>query len=428
MNMKAMLTVLAAAAAGLASAADETAAIQGRIDAAWRAGGGTVEVSSGVHPVGGLLLRSNVTLLLKSGAVLKGSMKPEDYEILPRETLQPELRKIKPDRWCNAVIRASGVSNAAVIGEPGSVIDGSNCYDPLGEEHYRGPHGISAYWSTNIVCRGYEMRDIGNWAHCFMHCRNLVFEDVKVRAGHDGVHVRWCDDVTISRCSLLCGDDCVAGCGNRDVTVRDCEINSSCNGFRFGGTRILVERCKAWGPGRYAHRYTLTKEQQRASAANSTSGRRNMLSFFTYFAVGDSPYAEMPGDIVIRDCEVRDVDRLFNYNCSGKDEWQTEPILSAALVGVKASGVKMPLFVHGTKEHPVRFVMRNCDVAFSEPQSELMATAFTRSVLLENVRAGNVTGPACRQGEGCGPLELRGVTGCAGVSAATENPLSMGRY
>ena len=49
---------------------DETSDWQGAIDAAWKRGGGTVEMAPGRHRVHGLRLRSNVTLHLQCGAVL----------------------------------------------------------------------------------------------------------------------------------------------------------------------------------------------------------------------------------------------------------------------------------------------------------------------------------------------------------------------
>lgn len=39
--------------------------------------------------------------------------------------------------------------------EKGAVIDGQNSYDPQGEEHYRGVHGISAHKSCGLEFRDY---------------------------------------------------------------------------------------------------------------------------------------------------------------------------------------------------------------------------------------------------------------------------------
>ena len=393
---------------------DDTDALQAAIDGAWRAGGGTVEVAAGEHLVRGLLLRSNVTLHLQAGAVLVGSRNADDYEVLKRETLQPELAKIAPWRWANAIIRASGIENAAVIGEEGSVIDGRNCYDPQGEQKFRGPHGISAYGSTNIVCRGCEMRNTGNWAHAFFDCRDLLFENIRVRAGHDGIHVRSCDNVRILGCSLVCGDDCVAGCFNRDVVVRDCEFNTACSAFRFGGTRVVVERCRAWGPGLHPLRCSLPEDVLKAGGDGDGLGRRNMLCFFTYFAVDGWPKREMQGGIEVRDCTVENVDRFFHFNLSGNDKWQSaHPLSDISFERVSAKGLKRSLCAFGHPEVTATLSFSDCSFAFDTPVTELMRGGNVRALALRDVKATGVDGPAFRSWTEVPKTTFSGISGVA---------------
>lgn len=422
-----LLAMLATAAA--AEPPDDTDALQTAIDNAWRAGGGTVEVAPGEHLVRGLLLRSNVTLHLQAGAVLVGSRQADDYEVLKRETLQPELAAIAPWRWANAVIRASGIENASVIGEEGSAIDGRNCYDPQGEQKFRGPHGISAYHATNIVCRGYEVRNAGNWAHAFFDCRDLVFEDLRVRAGHDGIHVRSCDNVRILGCSLVCGDDCVAGCFNRDVVVRDCEFNTACSAFRFGGTRVVIERCRAWGPGRYPLRCSLPEDVLKAGGDGDGLGRRNMLSFFTYFAVDGSPKREMQGRIEVRDCAVEGVDRFFHFNLSGNDGWQKAyPLSSISFERVTAKGLRRPLCAFGHPEVTATLSFSDCAFEFAEPVSELIRGGNVRSLTLENVAATGVEGPAFRIWTAAPKTTFAGLSGVAPEVVREEGPFTAERF
>ena len=173
MNFVAAFLALSTTSAALASGEHVTAAIQGSIDAAWRRGGGTVEIPSGVHRIGGIRLRSNVTLLLRSGCVLLASRNLSDYDRWMKDELEPvtpppaEFRHQYLRNWYRAVIRLHCATNAAIVGEPGSVIDGCNSFDRDGEEKYRGAHGITAMYATNCVFRGYTMRRTGNWAHHF---------------------------------------------------------------------------------------------------------------------------------------------------------------------------------------------------------------------------------------------------------------------
>ena len=153
----------------------QTKALQEAIDACFLQGGGIVEVPEGVFITGSIRIRSNVTLHLLKNAVIKGSRNPEDYfgyledeveplsaelitkcpwnraENSPNKKRDYDFMRIPGSRWNNGLIRAILAENIAIIGEEGSVIDGSDCYDELGEEHYRGPHAIAAYYCKNIM-------------------------------------------------------------------------------------------------------------------------------------------------------------------------------------------------------------------------------------------------------------------------------------
>ena len=57
----------------------QTEKIQRAIDECFLSGGGIVIIPCGEYLTGGIRLRSNVTLYLKSGAVIKASRNPDDY-------------------------------------------------------------------------------------------------------------------------------------------------------------------------------------------------------------------------------------------------------------------------------------------------------------------------------------------------------------
>ncbi|MDO5320593.1 MAG: hypothetical protein Q4G65_18355, partial [bacterium] len=158
---------------------DATQRIQQAIDEAFRGGGGTVRLGPGTHAVKSLRVRSRVTLYLEKGTTILGSRNPEDYFILDSDSVEPvspslitheawtieqsctldNFTKYPASRWNNGLIRLLGATDAAIIGEPGSVIDGHDPYDPIGEEFYRGPQGISAINCTNLTLRGYTIRN-----------------------------------------------------------------------------------------------------------------------------------------------------------------------------------------------------------------------------------------------------------------------------
>lgn len=249
-------------------AGDATASIQRAIDDAFRAGGGMVWIAKGEYRLGAIRLRSRVTLHLASGARLVAERDPNRYFILDHDAVEPVAPKLVTreawelehscsqdnftrypgSRWNNGFIRLFRAEDAAIIGEPGSVIDGANPYDPIGEEFYRGPHGVSAIECRNLVLRGYTIQNTGNWAHRIADTKGLVVENLTVLAGHDAVHVNGCDDVRIADCVFKTGDDCVAGFDNERVVVENCYLNTACSGFRFAGYDVLIRKCTLKGP------------------------------------------------------------------------------------------------------------------------------------------------------------------------------------
>ena len=380
----------------------QTAAIQSAIDAAFLAGGGEVTVPAGFYRTGGLILRSGVTLHLLAGAVLEGSRDPADYAAWRTDPLCPEIKEMLAEtgaatesrsadpfsRWNQSLIRARNAENIAVIGEPGCCIDGQNCFDALGEEQYRGPHGIDLWDCKNVTLRGYTIRNTGNWAHAVFRCENVRFEGLTVLGGHDGIDVFLCDGVTAESCRIQTGDDAVAGFGSIHVTVRDCELNSSCSCVRFGGTDALFERCHAAAPGRYAFRGSLTPEEKALSLMPGAGHRRNTLNVFLYYCdtrFGRLPYE--PGGIVFRDCRFDGVDRLFCM-AFGEHIWCAgAPLRDISFENCSFTGLRLPAFVHGDADTPFRMTMRDCTLApapEADPDVLLDAELFD-AVVFENV-------------------------------------------
>lgn len=384
----------------------QTAAIQAALDKARDMGGGTVEVPAGRYYIGSIRLYSHTTLHLCSGAEIYGSRDPQDY-CLDMDDLAEQWRTdkcwepfvkgvqrcydfMKPGgRWGNAIVRAIAAEDIAVIGEAGSVIDGQDCYDELGEERYRGPHGISMHHCRGVTLRGYTIQNTGNWAHCIFDSEDIVMERVTVLAGHDGIHCTSCSNIRITDSSFYTGDDCIAGFGNINTFVSGCVCNTACSGLRFGGTNALIRDCKFYGPAKYFFRGSLSLEEKKSGAQAHKPHRVNMLSVFTYYADFSVEIPEQPGNIIIENCVAENVDRFLHYNFSGNERWQAHrPLESVTFRGIDATGIGMPLTAYGSAEVPLLLTMRDVKVSFREGvvnTAFLHAANFDR-ILLENVR------------------------------------------
>lgn len=408
--------------------------IQKALDECFLAGGGEVTIPAGTYKVRGLRLRSYTTLHLLKDCILEGSRDPEDYYILENDTVEPvapseishavwhssrenpalSLFNVKGSRWNNALIRLYRARNSAIIGEKGAVIDGRNCYDPHGEENYRGPHGICAIDCQGLTFSGYTARNTGNWAHCITNCTNVRVDNVTCLAGHDGVHITSCEDVVIRRCGFYTGDDCVAGFNNKNVLVTDCEINTACSAFRFGGTNVLITDCHIFAPARYFFRGPLTREEKESGIlANDAPSmkehrRDNMLSVFTYYADHSVVITNQGTNIVVRDCEIDGADRFLHFNYSGNEAWQNNrPLLDIRFENIVAKNIRMPLTAYGDKESPVEVVFENLDFSFRKgfEDTTFMHVANFRKIVLRNVivrntRAQQLIKSWSKEGEG----------------------------
>lgn len=403
-----------------------TGAIQKAIDTCFLQGGGIVEIPSGRFLSGGVRLRSNVTLHLQKNACLIGSRNPEDYMGFLEDEIEPlseqektdqiwmpvkerpsyDFMKVPGGRWSNGLIRAIGAHDIAIIGDENAVIDGMDCYDAQGEERYRGPHAISFHQCENIRLSDYTVRNSANWAHALFSCKDIQISQVTVLAGHDGVHLTTCDHTKITDCSFFTGDDCVAGIDNINLIVADCKMNTACSAFRLGGTDILIQRCRMFGPARYLFRGSLSHEEKadcapsrtRKEAEEAGKYRYNMLSAYTYYADFSRKIRKQPGNINMEDCLVEHVDRLLHYNFSGNEPWQNNrPLKDITFRRVSASGVLRPLVAYGDEKEKLIFEMKDCDIQFQEEaaiDSFLQACNYEK-IMLQDVTITNLKKSPC---------------------------------
>lgn len=154
----------------------------------------------GIHDVGRLELRSDETLYLAGGAVLKGG------------------------------IIAQG-QNIRILGR--GILDGSDYEWRKGPT----PHVISIR-CTNVDVSGITIRGASHWTVVPMHSRNVTIRNVKICGGRvqndDGINPCNSQDVLITDCFIRSDDDCVALKG----------INFS--GANDNVERVTVENSTLW--------------------------------------------------------------------------------------------------------------------------------------------------------------------------------------
>lgn len=303
-----------------------TRKIQSAIDSCAKVGGGTVVFSQGTYISGTIQLKSRVTLQFEKGAILQGS---EDYS----------------NYHDDAFIYGDQLSDISICGE--GIIDGVDCYNPNGEEGFRGPHCIRLINCKNISFKDFMIKNSANWAFNLRNCSFGKVEKVSIRGGHDGLHTRFCNNFKVYDCDFRTGDDAFAGNDNRDFIVTNCKINTSCNGFRMGCYNLTVKHCQLWGPGESIHKI---------------QKRNNMLAAFVHFSPKDDHAELVSGNWLIEDVTIDQVDHIYVYNFLD-GLWQMgQPVSNLVFKNVKAKGVLRAFNIIGDQE--LKFNMRIEDSSF----------------------------------------------------------------
>ena len=343
--------------------------------------GGMVVVPKGKYHIAALRMWSNTTLYLESGAEIYGSENCEDYEIFPIPEgmeMRSDMELITQyygkawDTYRRAMITAYGEKNISIIGEANAIFDGRNCYDPNGEENYRGPHVIFLSCCENVLFEGYTAQHSGNFLHEANNCRNLTMRKVTCLGGSDGIHLHCTENALIEDCLFKTGDDCIAGINVKDLLVRRCILNTSCNLFRMGGKNVCVEDCYAYGDGYYPHRMTVVKG--RNDELPRDQGRHNTLWMVEYFS--SQNYVEEPSDLHFKNCVFDNIKGAFFYmadmnplQCGTR--WGTLTLENVRFTDLKEASI--PYLAEGTS---LKIIMKNVTWSYhpSVEETELIRT------------------------------------------------------
>ncbi|MEP0366988.1 MAG: glycosyl hydrolase family 28 protein [Cyclobacteriaceae bacterium] len=217
----------------------ESEFIQKAVDAAHGNGGGTVYVPAGTYLSGTIILKSNVRLYVENGARILGSTDRNDYL-----TITPDFPSRTNDLYVNrSIIYAEDESNVSIEGK--GIIDG-NGLDPIFD--IKRPQINRPYLVRFVNCENLTIRDINlvesaNWTLHLLGCRQVVVDGIKINASHrenrDGIDVDGCQDVAISNCNIVSGDDAIVLKSTgpsicKNVTVTNCKLTSQASAFKMG--------------------------------------------------------------------------------------------------------------------------------------------------------------------------------------------------
>ena len=199
----------------------DSLAINQAIDAAARAGGGTVLLTAGTYLSGSIHLQSNIHLLIDAGATILGAPQSmnayDETEPFPSGAFQDgghcyfHNSLIWGENLTNVFISGHGTINGGGLERNPKILD-TMC----GFEHFGTPN-------TNA----FKPVRIGNKTIALKLCRNVVIRDITIfHGGHFAILVTGCDNLTIDGVTIDTNRDGMDIDCCRNTIVSNCRVNS----------------------------------------------------------------------------------------------------------------------------------------------------------------------------------------------------------
>lgn len=226
----------------------DSPAINAAIEAASEKGGGTVYLPAGIYLSYSIRLKSNISLYLDNGVVLKAAV-PNDsaHYDLPEENPSDDYQDFGHSHWKNSLIWGIALHDVSIQGF--GLIDGT-------EGITRGQAKMNGHPAANKAialkeCRNVTIRDIsmlkcGHFAMLLTGVDNLTIDNVRCDTNRDAFDIDCCANVRVSNCQVnTLNDDaivlkCSYGLGyakaTENVTITNCHVSGYDPGTMLDGT------------------------------------------------------------------------------------------------------------------------------------------------------------------------------------------------
>lgn len=236
---------------------NDTPAINKTIDACSSAGGGTVFVPSGIYACGSIHLKSNITLVMDAGAILKampGLMDPWEENPNDKGLMDPAYY-----HWEASLIWGKNLENVKIYG-PG-ILDGTSLARSSKIPNGIGDKAIALMLCKNVEIRNLNIREGGHYAILTTACTDVIIDNVNIKTSRDGIDLIQCSNVEITNCHIdavryedgkpVGGDDAIKlgsdfslgkPLSSENIIIKNCYLASGCNGIQFGSETVAPFR------------------------------------------------------------------------------------------------------------------------------------------------------------------------------------------
>lgn len=380
-----------------------TDAIHRAIEAAHRAGGGTVLIPAGEWLTGPIHLKSNINLHIAEGAVVHFSTDKSDYLPVVRQRHEGvEAYNYSP------MIYAFELDNVAITGK--GTLDGhGDHWWAWAEEHAGGygdrtvvtkvplsrrmygkgaglegmrPNFIIFWKSRNILVEGITLKDTPMWNIHLVYTKQAIVRDVTVNSlrapNGDGVVLDSSSDVLVEYNHFETGDDAV---------VLKSGVNEEGLQINIPTQNIVVRNFEA--------RNVRTGSGGIVFGSETSGGIKNVYVHDAYFEGSDRGIrfktergrGNVIENIYIRDIRMKDIDnQAINFNTfySGPDRTGPAPLIrNVDIRNIHIDGVPEPIVLEGLPEKWLEnIILRDITVTNAEEGARITRV---KGLTLQNV-------------------------------------------
>ncbi len=253
-------------AAGDGKSLDSTA-IDRAIEAASKAGGGTVLLPAGVYLSGSIHLRSDIRLQLESGAIIRGAPQKMNAYDETEEFAGDAYQDGGHTYFHNSLIWGENLVNVSITGngtiDGGGLTANSKPLDTMnGYQNYRAPEkppfkpmrlgnkAIALKLCRNVLIRDVTISHGGHFAILATGCDNITMDNITIDTNRDGIDIDCCRNTTVSNCRInaphddaLCPKSTYALGEIRfteNLTITNCQVSGFKEGTLLDGTMVPV--------------------------------------------------------------------------------------------------------------------------------------------------------------------------------------------
>jgi len=218
-----------------------TKPIQQAIDECAVAGGGSVYIHDGIFVTGTIVLKSNVSLFVEAGSILRGSADHADYPeykpSLAGTTHNSNLQLIYAEKQHDITIMGGGIIDGYGLG-------GGYPWQLKMDDPAR-PRMLRMFECKQVLVSDVSFIRSNMWTQYFESCDSLRIEYLRIRCytgqhNVDGIDISGCKDVEVKNYYAITGDDAVCiKSKSRNITenlyIHDIQIrHSNCHAIKIG--------------------------------------------------------------------------------------------------------------------------------------------------------------------------------------------------